>query len=112
MQRRIAREQLLQSWISKRLGFNFEGLVGIDVKNIFKLLHLSRCTLSKATAVAYPPLANPLRQVRLLTGRWHTLCCSGALALECAKCRLAKLVNLCIALPLAEVFGCGAVGLL
>ena len=38
----------------------------------------------------------PLRQVRLLTGRWHTLCCSGALAHACALCRLAKLVNLCV----------------
>ena len=35
LQRRIAREQLLQSWISKRLGFNFEvqNLVEIDVKH-------------------------------------------------------------------------------
>ena len=62
-------------------------------------------------------ILGPCRQVcfpflGLLTGRWHTLCCSGALAHECAKCRLAKLVNLCIVIRLAEVFGCGAVGLL
>ena len=31
LQRRIAREQLLQSWIPKRVGFTFEILVEIDV---------------------------------------------------------------------------------
>ena len=34
---------------------------------------------TQTTAVAYPPFVPPLRQVRLLTGRWHALCGSGAL---------------------------------
>ena len=35
----------------------------------------------------------------VLAGRWHTLCCSGALGARMrAQCRLAKLVNLCIVL--------------
>ena len=34
LQRRIAREQLLQSWISKRVGFNFEVLVELDLKYV------------------------------------------------------------------------------
>ena len=70
--------------------------IGFDFNILSEFLHLPRCTPSKPTVVAYPPLVYPLRQVRLLTGRWHTLCCSGALGQACAKGRLAKLVNLCI----------------
>ena len=48
-------------------------------------------------------ILDPCRQVcnasftflGLLTGRWHTLRCSGALGHVWSKCRLAKLVNLC-----------------
>ena len=48
-------------------------------------------------------ILDPCRQVcnanftflGLLTGRWHTLRCSGALGHVWSECRLAKLVNLC-----------------
>ena len=53
--------------------------IGFDFNILSEFLHLPRCTPSKPTVVAYPPLVYPLRQVRLLTGRWHIRCCSGAL---------------------------------
>ena len=45
MQRsRVLREQLLQSWISKRVGFNFEVIVEFDLKYVRIIAPLSMHT--------------------------------------------------------------------
>ena len=83
MQRRIAREQLLQSWISKRVGFNFEVIVELDLNYVQIIAPLPMHTF-EGHCSRLPAPSESIAPGASVDGAVGHPCCSGALGHACA----------------------------